>query len=242
MIQTGQTPAEAFARDGFYIAPSLFSATETRVLKAEIARILEEVRRESEARGEGDRLLASGGVYVGLSARSEKMRQLHRDPRLLDILEAVYAPNIEFLSDKVVYKSEGMDYASPWHQDWPYWHGAHKISVWLALDDATVANGCMKLLPGSHHAPIVHDGAQEGEHVFGQRLRQGAVDESKAVTAELAAGGAVFFLDLTLHASHPNTAKQDRWAWIGTYRDAQAEDLNYAWAVARAVVRGTGRH
>ena len=60
----------------------------------------------------------------------------------------------------------------------------------------------------------------------------GAVDESLAVTAEIEAGGAVFFHDLTLHSSHPNRSGEERWVWIPTYRDANAEDNDYPWAVA----------
>ena len=74
----------------------------------------------------------------------------------------------------------------------------------MALDDATVENGCLKLFPGSHKSAIVHDGDASDGHGFGNRLRPGAVDEDLAVTAEIEAGGAVFFHDLTLHASHPN--------------------------------------
>ncbi|HZO91146.1 MAG TPA: phytanoyl-CoA dioxygenase family protein [Chthonomonadaceae bacterium] len=241
MSHVKNNPAETFARDGFLIVPGLFPAAEMKPIKAEIATVLDAVRSEALARGDDPEKAIHGGVYVGLSARNAVARQLSRDPRILDILEAIYAPNIEFLSDKVVFKSHQTDYGTPWHQDWPYWHGSHKISVWLALDDATVENGCMKLYPGSHRAPVEHDGQVAPGETFGHRLRSDAVDEAKAVTAAVAAGGAVFFLDLTLHSSYPNVSGQDRWAWIGTYRDAQADDLDYSWAVAAAVVRGTGK-
>lgn len=233
--------AAAFERDGFLVVPGLFEPAEMRAVKEEIAAILEAARREAAGRGEPPESAVRGGVFVGLSAASlgARCRALARDPRLLDILAAVYARNIEFLSDKVALKSDRTDFGTPWHQDWPYWHGSHKVSVWVSLDDATVANGCMKLLRGSHRAPVSHEGGRPGDEAFNQRLRPGEVDEERAVTAEVPAGGAVFFHDLTLHASHPNTARQDRWAWVGTYRDARADEPDYAWAVAREVVRGS---
>ncbi|MCX6380369.1 MAG: phytanoyl-CoA dioxygenase family protein [Armatimonadetes bacterium] len=159
---------------------------------------------------------------------------------ILDILEGIFAPNLEFLSDKIVFKAKGTAYGSPWHQDWHYWHGSNKISLWLALDDATPANGCMKLLPGSHTAPIAHKGETAPDETFGIRLKPGEVDESQAVIAEVSAGGGVFFLDLTLHASYPNSTGDDRWAWIGTYRDAKAGVEDYDWAKAREILRGEG--
>ena len=175
-----------FLRDGFAITPHLFTRSEVQRLKSECIDILEAVKAET---GTG----AGHGVHVGLAARSHVFQTAVADARILDILEGILAPDIEFLSDKFVFKSEAMTFASPWHQDWHYWHGAHKVSIWVALDDATVENGCLKLFPGSHTSAIVHDGDASDGHGFGNRLRPGMVDESLAVTAEIAAGGASFF-------------------------------------------------
>ena len=231
----------SFARDGFAIVPNLFRREEVKGLKEGIQEILDEVRQESSAETSRRAMLDATGVYVGLAARSALVRQVVRDERLLDILEAIIGPNVEFLSDKVVYKDTETHAASPWHQDWPYWEGTHKISVWVALDDATPENGCLKLMPGSHLGSLIHDGDSSDGIGFGHRVRPETVDESAAVTAPLEAGGAVFFHDLTMHASHPNTERSERWTWLPTYRDAQAEDPPYSFAVANAVVRGIGR-
>jgi ectoine hydroxylase-related dioxygenase (phytanoyl-CoA dioxygenase family) len=233
--------AKTFAQDGFVITPRLFDLSEVKEIKQEIVKVLNEVRRQAAESGKDPTKIAYNGVYVGLAARSPFFRQAVGDQRLLDVIEVILSPNVAFLSDKVVFKNKDTDYGSPWHQDWPYWRGSHKISVWVALDDANVENGCLKLLPGSHKTFVVHDGDSSDGYGFGHRLKPGAVDESKAVTAELEAGGAVFFHDLTLHSSHPNSSGSDRWVWLPTYVDAQADDPKYPWAVAYAVVRGKGR-
>ncbi len=220
-----------FDKTGYAIVPNLFTRKEAQQLKFECIDILDAVKAET-----GN--VAGHGVCVGLAARSPVFQEAVGDARLLDILETILAPDIEFLSDKVVFKSDSMTFASPWHQDWHYWHGAHKFSIWVALDDATVQNGCLKLFPGSHKSAIVHDGDASDGHGFGNRLRPDAIDENLAITAELEAGGAVFFHDLTLHSSHPNRSGEERWVWIPTYRDAAAEDNDYPWAVAAKVVRG----
>ncbi len=231
-----KTVRKNFAKIGFAIARNLFTRNEVQRLKQECIDILQTVKAEK-----GSDTVAVHGVYVGLAGRSPVFQKAVGDERLLDILEGILSPDIEFLSDKVVFKSASMDFASPWHQDWHYWHGAHKVSIWVALDDATVDNGCLKLFPGSHIAPVLHDGDASDGHGFGNRLRPGAIDESRAVTAELEAGGAVFFHDLTLHASHPNRSGAERWVWIPTYRDASGEDTDYPWAVAAKVLRGEKR-
>ena len=230
---------QSFERDGFVVVPNLFRREEVKVLKEGIQTILDEVRQETEDGAQSS--LEATGVYVGLAARSGLFRQAVRDERLLDILEAILGPNVEFLSDKVVFKDTERHVASPWHQDWPYREGTHKISVWVALDDATPENGCLKLLPGSHRGSVIHDGDMSDGAGFGYRIRPETVDECVAITAPVEAGGAVFFHDLTMHSSHPNTERRERWTWVPTYRDAQAEDPPYSFAVANAVVRGVGR-
>ena len=233
--------AESFARDGFVVAPNLYSRAEVKVFKEGIQHIVEDVRQEAAGEGSSKAMLDSTGVYVGLAGRSGLFRRAVRDSRLVDILEAIIGPNVEFLSDKVVFKDTERHTASPWHQDWPYWEGAHKISVWVALDDATPENGCLKFMPGSHLGSQVHDGASSDGSGFGHRVRADMVDEDAAVTVPLEAGSAVFFHDLTMHSSHPNTVRGERWTWVPTYRDALADDPEYAFAVAKVVVRGVGR-
>lgn len=230
---------EAYRRDGFVIVPHLYQSDEAKALKAEIHRILAELKAEAEQAGEDPESWLSSGVYVGLAARSSVFQEAVRDPRLLDILEAVIGPNIEFISDKVVFKNAATDYASPWHQDWPYWGGCHKVSVWVALDDATLENGTLRVIPGTHKTALQHH--DPGEAVaFSNRVGAEEINESAAVTATLEAGGAVFFHDLAVHGSHASTTRRDRWVWIPTYRDAVegVRDPDYEWAVAAAVLRG----
>ena len=241
MILNPAEIARSFARDGFAVVPNLFRLEEVKIFKEEIQGILQKVRQESEGEDSPGKFVDETGVYVGLAGRSSLFRQAVRDERLVDILEAIIGPNVEFLSDKVVYKDEDTHIASPWHQDWPYWEGTHKISVWVALDDATPENGCLKLLPGSHRGTVIHDGDMSDGSGFGHRIRPETIDENAAVTAPLEAGGAVFFHDLTMHASHPNAERRERWTWVPTYRDAQAEDPPYSFEVANVVVRGIGR-
>jgi phytanoyl-CoA hydroxylase len=216
-----------FEKQGFVMIRGMFTAAEVATFKAECGRLLEQHA-------------AHVGVFVGLAANSLLFRSLARDARLVDALEPLLGPNIEFLSDKVVLKSSATTAASPWHQDWPYWEGLHKISVWIALDAATPENGCLKMLPGSHKQTVVHDGAAGAGEGFGHRLRPESVDESRVVILPCAPGDVVLFHDLTLHASFPNTSGRDRWSVISTYRGASEPDINYSWSVAKEIVRGHG--
>ena len=227
-----------FTEHGFVIVSEILTHQESQLLKAEGQALIDTAKHKALEAGQDVRDIAGHGVYVGLSAQSQIFRKAVKNEKILDVLQVILSPNIEFLSDKAVFKSHQINFESPWHQDWHYWHGSHKISVWIALDDTTVENGCLKLFPGSHKSAIIHNGEANDDYGFGHRLQPDTVDESKAITAEISAGSGVFFHDLTLHASHPNRTGVDRWVWIPTYRDAQIEDPPYSWATAATVVRG----
>jgi hypothetical protein len=228
----------AWERDGVLVIESLFSEAELPRMLDEVESVLAEVREEERSGKTGGQRLDSG-VYVGLSVKRELFRAVARDARLLDALEGLIGPEIGFLSDKVVFKDRAVEYESPWHQDWAYWGGSHKISVWVALDEATPENGCLRILPGSHRAAVAHDKVQ-GVPGFGNRLDPGerGLDMARAVTLPARPGTAIFFHDLTLHASLPNRSGKKRRALIITYRDLSQPDREYPDLPAAARVRG----
>ncbi|MET9410890.1 phytanoyl-CoA dioxygenase family protein [Streptomyces sp. NPDC002935] len=140
--------------------------------------------------------------------------------------------------------------AKPWHQDMafappgfdPREHGI--VTVWVALEPATVRNGCLEFLPGSHLLGLLpHSG--DSERLPGQAPLERATephvadehlpDTDKAVVMELEPGSAVLFDGLVLHRSAPNTtAAQPRTAVSFVYRVPRP-----AWS--RPAPAGTGR-
>lgn len=218
-----------FEQDGYVVVENMFSPEEVVSFKQEIRRIVMGINENDKGvvQGAAD---FSNGVYVGLALKSEMFRQLAADARIGAALREIIGDRVLFLSDKVVAKDAAKDFPSPWHQDYPYWEGSHKYSVWIALDDAVPENGCLKIIPGTHRGTIAHryhDNAKEG---FGNRLHPEDIDESQAVTIEAKAGTAVIFHDLTVHSSYPNVSGKDRWALISTYKDATQPDPDYKWA------------
>jgi phytanoyl-CoA hydroxylase len=229
----------AWERDGFLVIEDLFAVGEIPPMIREVESVLAEVRQEQSAAGKPPEQILASGVYVGLSVRRELFRRVARSERLLDALEGMLGPEIGFMSDKVAFKDHDVDYDSPWHQDWAYWGGSHKISVWVALDEATPENGCLQILPGSHRAAVEHDHVS-GVAGFGARLNpeERGLDLSRAVTVPARPGTAIFFHDLTLHASLPNRSGRARRALIITYRDLSQPDKEYPSLPAAGRVRG----
>ena len=216
---------EVYRRDGFLVVRQLYGPEEMAAWKARVQAIL-------QAEGSVDN---PSGVRVWMVDRLDPyLRERMRDDHVAQILMRVIGPEVEFLSVKAVYKNAQTSFASPWHQDWFYWSGAHKLSVWIALDDATPENGCLRLIPGSHRRAFEMRQVDDG-HGFGRRIGEEMLKDLPAVTVPARRGDAVFFHDLTVHGSHPNASGADRWCFISTYRDASVRDESTVWKVPMLV-------
>ena len=220
----------AYLRDGYLIVTHLFSAAECDAYKAEAKRIIAEHGR------------AFSTVYVGAAIISELFRQMADDARLVDILSALIPAGVAFMSDKIVFKSNAQQAATPWHADAQYWPGTRsKISIWIPLDDVTRDNGTLMVVRGSHlRGWQTEEGAginQAGDFNLVVNPEQWAREAE--VICEIPRGSAIFFSDKLLHASTPNSTGADRYTVISTYQAPVAVeepfDLHFP---ARHVIRG----
>ena len=214
--------AETFNRDGILIAKGLYSTKEMLDWKARIIGIL-------EAGGHIGKDPKAAGVHVFMADLLDPFfSKRMQDACVVSVLNRIIGPNVEFLSVKSVYKNKYTTFGSPWHQDWYYWKGATKISVWIALDDATPENGCLKMIAGSHikRFKVKQVRADNG---FGWRIGNEEIAGLPETTLAVNRGDAVFFHDQTLHSSYPNTTGADRWSFISTYRNASIRDESTVW-------------
>lgn len=105
------------------------------------------------------------------------------------------------------------------------------LTVLLALDDATVENGALQVLPGSH---LIDDlPFKESELEFERNeLDPERMDTSAMVSVEVPAGSAIFFGPRLIHTSGSNRSSVDRRALLYTYqRPGQRDmrDVNREW-------------
>lgn len=208
----------AYERDGFYIAKGLFSPDE-------IASISQAVKRDTGAIG------ATGVKVFDAPEAPASLLDACLAPRMVDIVKQIIGSEAVFLGVKPVIKNPAVPSASPWHQDYAYWGGKHKLSAWMALDDARVDNGCLRIVAGSHVDPWDHS-TVNSEQGFGQRISDAAIvkryGEQAIQDLPLRAGSVLFFHDLLLHASRPNTSGAERWSLIPTYRAGSDGDDHHA--------------
>eukprot|EP00048_Salpingoeca_helianthica_P020728 m.8146 g.8146 ORF g.8146 m.8146 type:complete len:286 (-) comp5176_c0_seq1:38-895(-) len=133
------------------------------------------------------------------------------------LARAVLGEDCVFDFDMLIYKAPHTSTEVPWHQDQAYWldmPDKRALSCWVALDDATVDNGCMWFVSGSHKQPLrAHRQVQPGVHVL---MCTDPVEGG--VPYPLAAGGCTFHHGGTLHRTGGNVTALPRRAYIVNYR------------------------
>jgi phytanoyl-CoA hydroxylase len=128
--------------------------------------------------------------------------------RLMPLLDQLIGSGHRMIQDMALLKPPFRGAEKPWHQDTAYFDYTPLggvIGVWIALDEATVENGCMQVIPGSHL-----DGPAKHYHVRDCQLEDGGVQVDRAVVVPLKPGGALFFSGLIHHGTPPNTSGDRR--------------------------------
>ncbi|MCZ7546031.1 MAG: phytanoyl-CoA dioxygenase family protein [Anaerolineae bacterium] len=125
--------------------------------------------------------------------------RLVADHRLLDIATEFVGPDIALFASHYIAKPPRDGQPVLWHQDGAFWplEPMAVVTLWLAVDDSTVENGCMRVIPGTHTLDLV--GLRERTdtaNVLSAETPPEYVDEAQAVDVELEAG------DVSIH--HPN--------------------------------------
>ena len=126
----------------------------------------------------------------------------------------------------VMTKQPAFSSQTNWHQDIRYWSftDSELISVWLALGEETVDNGCLWVLPGSHHWAL--DPTQLDERKFLRAdLAQNQALLAGAIPVPLAAGEVLLFHARTFHAARHNATQQLKCALVFTYHGPQTHPL-----------------
>ena len=137
-----------------------------------------------------------------------------RDPNILDMVAQVIGPDIILWNSSFFAKPAVNGKKTPWHQDGEYWplRPLATCTVWLAIDEATVENGCLKFMPGSHKRKALrpHRTNKDPNFTLHQELLESEYDDDKAVPLELEAGQMSLHDVYLLHGSEANDSGKPR--------------------------------
>jgi hypothetical protein len=231
-----------YAADGFFVRESAFSAAEAGDLVDAAERTA--AAAVSASRG-GRAYLLDGNRFIDIdhvtvqfehSPGSETVRVIEpahsfdsRWEALIDDLRIVQpmrgligCEQIALWTDKLNLKRPREGSGFRWHQDSPYWvHDCGHVdllpNVFVALDDASAANGCIRIVRGSHTRGCL-PGTRDDSQLGGFFTDPQGFDESAQVLMEVSAGSLVFFHPHAVHGSLPNRSDMPRRAVILTYQ------------------------
>ena len=221
-------------RDGFVRIPGFADAA---VRDAMLRRVVEIIHLQGAAAKPWTPFIqmeAAMDAPATLEAGVSKVFRLHRDsvfeefctdPRVLDLVSDLIGEQLDCFLSQFIFKNPGA-WGQPWHQDEYYFRfdRAPQVGVWLAVTEATLENGCLHVVPGSHREPI-HD------HIKDDRpgANFGYVeivdhDMSASQPVLMAPGDLLLFHSHLMHRSTDNESSSLRAAMVYHYAKAGTVD------------------
>jgi phytanoyl-CoA hydroxylase len=236
---------QQYERDGYLRLGKVLNATEHAALcqriddimlgktKLDYDRIMMQLDSES---GKYEDAGAQTKGFKGPTLNYRKMQDLEYDPLFLsymqrpifeDICDRVYGPDTPISCFRAMFmnKPSRRGTVLPWHQDrWVHLDRDPLITLWTALDPATKANGCVKIIPASHKLGVINP-----SHGSGFLTEQQALEickQDKVEYLELEAGEVALLHNWLLHSSDVNTTERSRRAFSVCYMDARTRASN----------------
>lgn len=194
---------EQYQRDGFIFPLKVFSADEVAFFRAGLESVIN-----------------AGGNLKRLDNLHLFFAWAHRlvtHDGLLNVIEAVLGREILVYGTLVFYKPPRDSGYASWHQDSVY-SGLHltpSTSAWIALTPSHPANGCMRVIPGSHQLGLLnHTNIEDEANLLRRGEQLVTVDEAQAVDIVLAPGEMSLHQSTIIHGSNPNTSDEPRIGFI----------------------------
>lgn len=210
-----------YRRDGFLLMPEFLSREELEEWRTVTERgVQTRLERGDELSNEAtdDYYKKVFKQVSGLIRVDERMAQLLLDPQLGDIAaQLTGVERMRLWNDQALFKPPWGN-PTAWHLDAPYWSfdDRRALTIWIALDDATLENGCLWYLPGTHERARF-DAFELGSNLGGIFDAYPEWREVESVPAVLPAGGAVWHNGLIAHGAGANMTAHGRRAMTCAY-------------------------
>lgn len=194
--------ALAYEANGYAAPIEIFSEAEMAEIRAEI--------ETAEAKW-GDGLAGAGrnNAHYVLPV----LDRIAHDRRILDAVEALIGPDILVCGTTLFIKEPETEGFISWHQDARYigLEPHNWVTAWLAVTDVDEENGCMRMAPGTHRAPLVeHVDTYAEKNMLTRGQAVPDVDEAASVPVILKAGQLSLHHPRIIHGSGPNLSDRRR--------------------------------
>jgi phytanoyl-CoA hydroxylase len=246
----GPHVGEFYREQGFLVVTEALADSEVAQLRDETLAICRG-RRGDLTRGETAEARTAIGVPKAAGASAEEMASLSDDellarflcihfphkcseimcrtlahPVIVDVLTRIIGPNVKCMQSMLFIKAAGKP-GQAWHQDEDYIPTRDRslCGAWIALDDATLDNGCLHIIPGSHRPGVLWPQYPHDDRRFDCAFASYdfPYQDSESVPVEVPRGSVVFFNGYTLHRSLPNRLTRGfRRALVNHYMSAES--------------------
>jgi len=212
---------EQYREHGYYVTDPIISPTDLDAIIAEVETRLAKADAEIAARQAGkdkdtESLDLPGQRYFlnALHETSPDCLRLVTAAPLVEMAMALVGPDVRLYFNGAVVKPPRKGATFAWHQDAAYdpIEPMDFLTCWLALDDATIENGCIWVIPGSHTWGLLK---HERDPQINDKVGYTGPEEGVAVPVKR--GQIVNFHSLMLHRSGANTTDHGRRAWVFNY-------------------------
>ena len=226
---------QQYQRDGYVVVPNLLSAGELQTLRA----ITDEVSASAIGKTEDDSVFDFEDGSTPEAPQIQRIKKPHRvhpyffdlarHPGILGFIQAVCGQGVRLSHSKMNMKAARVGSPLEWHQDWAF--APHtNMSTCVAsvlLDDVSLENGAMQVLPGSHLGPLLEHHNERNNFVGAVDVVRDGLDLSQAQALTGPAGTVSFHHPMTLHGSGANRSGKPRRILFLEYAASDAFPLFY---------------
>ncbi len=217
---------------GYLVARGLFSTAEIEELKNDTAKIFKGDYGQVEGmlpvgENESDADVLKKYVAIHFPHKISRVIQKYLSHNaVVDVLTKIVSPNVKCMQSMLFVKGPGKAGQS-WHQDEFYIPTRDKslIGVWIAIDNASVQNGCLWVIPGSQKPGYIMPRVENhsNEYADVDTIDVSGYPGDAVIPLEAAKGDVVFFNGYLLHSSLRNkTADNFRTALVNHYMSAES--------------------
>ena len=220
----------AFNRDGYIKPLRVFDEQEIAAIREYFDQLLAQT-------------LAAGGNSYSISTahlRHGRVYDLLTHPRIVGCVKDLAGDDVIAWGSHFFCKMPGDGKRVSWHQDASYWPltPSKAVTAWLAIDDASVENACMRYIPGTHHfGHLTYTLSEEDDSNVLNQTVTGADQFGEPVNVELAAGEMSLHSDLLLHGSEANQSNRRRCGLTLRYCPASVR-AGLGWNAKGVIVSG----
>ena len=240
MVNFLERDREAFWRDGCFILRDFVDEQRCiefrEIAEHHLVNQLAPIEYEADVQypGAPENRDAEGGKtprrLLQAISRHSKFRCWAQSDQLVSILEKLFRSADLSLSQThhncIMTKQPGYSSETLWHQDNRYWSFEEEnlISVWLALGDEDIENGCLRVIKGSHREQLDPE-RFDAEQFLRTEMPSNKKLVDQSVPLELSVGDALFFHSRLLHAAGRNLTDKPKLSLVFTYHTKENQPI-----------------